>query len=64
MHKRLSVKLDDTQIKYLMETQDITASKAINQAIATEYYLLNEISSGSKVLIQRADGTIVEVVFR
>jgi hypothetical protein len=65
--KRMSVSLSgDTarMLETLAETQGITQNEVLRKAIATEAYLQQEIMQGSKVLLQRSDKEICEVVFR
>ena len=42
----------------------ITMTDAIRRAIATEAYINNEIQENSKILIQKSDNSLIEVVFR
>ena len=42
----------------------ITMTDAIRRAIATEAYIDNEIQENSKILIQKSDNTLIEVIFR
>jgi hypothetical protein len=42
----------------------ITMTDAIRRAIATEAYIESEIQQDSKILIQKSDNTLREVVFR
>jgi hypothetical protein len=65
--KRISVSLsaDAAQmLEYLAKTQGITQNEALRKAIATEAYFHKEIRAGSKVLLQKSDKEIREVVFR
>lgn len=65
--KRISVSLsaDAAQLlEYLAQTQGITQNEALRKAIATEAYLLKEMKEGSKILLQKPDKEIREVVFR
>lgn len=65
--KRISVSLSaDTaqMLEYLAKTQGITQNEALRKAIATEGYFQKEIRAGSKVLLQKSDKEIREVVFR
>ncbi|MBD2124565.1 CopG family transcriptional regulator [Trichocoleus sp. FACHB-262] len=66
-HKRMSVSLpgDVAQLlESLAETQGISQNEALRKAIATEAYLLQERLQGSKVLLQKPDKEIREVIFR
>lgn len=65
--KRVSVSLPLDTIKKLDEIASrhgITMTDAIRRAISTEAYLESEIQEDSKILIQKADNTLREVVFR
>jgi hypothetical protein len=65
--KRMSISLtgDATEmLKFLAESQGITQNEALRKAIATEAYLLQERQKGSKVLLQKSDNEIREVIFR
>ena len=42
----------------------ITMTDAIRRAIDTEAYINNEIQENSKILIQKSDNSLIEVVFR
>ena len=65
--KRVSVSLPLDTIKKLDEIASrhgITMTDAIRRAIATEAYIDNEIQEDNKILIQKSDNTLREVVFR
>ena len=65
--KRMSISLTGDAVKFLeflAESQGISQNEALRKAIATEFYLLEERLKGSKVLLQRADEEIREVIFR
>ncbi len=65
--KRMSISLSGDAVKFLeflAESQGISQNEALRKAIATEFYLLEERLKGSKVLLQRADEEIREVIFR
>lgn len=65
--KRVSVSLPIDVIDMLDKIANrhaITMTDAIKRAIATEAYIEDEINEGSKVLIQKSDNTLREVVFR
>jgi len=65
--KRMSVSLsgDAAQLlESLSKAQGITQNEALRKAIATEAYIRQEILQGTKVLLQKPDGEIREVVFR
>jgi hypothetical protein len=65
--KRLTVVLTDEaerMLTYLAQTQGITKSEALRKAIATEAYFLEERMRGSRVVIQKNNDEIREVIFR
>ena len=65
--KRVSVSLPLDTIKKLDQIASrhgITMTDAIRRAIATEAYIDREIQEDSKILIQKSDNTLREVVFR
>ena len=65
--KRMSVTLSGDAarlLEYLAEAQGITQNEALRKAIATEAYLRQEMEQGAKVLLQKSDKEIREVVFR
>jgi metal-responsive CopG/Arc/MetJ family transcriptional regulator len=65
--KRVSVSLPLDTIKKLdaiASRHGITMTDAIRRAIATEDYIESEIQEDSKILIQKSDNTLREVVFR
>lgn len=65
--KRMTVSLSPETVEKLEEIAEekgITFTEALRLAIATEDYIRTEIKNGSKVLIQKKDNTIREVVFR
>jgi hypothetical protein len=65
--KRMSVSLagDAAQLlDFLSKSQGITQNEALRKAIATEAYIRQEIGQGTKVLLQKPNGDIREVVFR
>jgi hypothetical protein len=51
-------------LEFLAETQGVSQNEALRKAIATEAYLLEERLQGSKVLLQKPDKEIREVIFR
>lgn len=64
--KRMNVSLTPiaTQlVETLSELKGITQSALICRAISTEAYIQNELKNGSKILIQKADGSVKEIVF-
>jgi hypothetical protein len=65
--KRMSVSLSGDAarlLEHLAEAQGITQTEALRKAIATEAYLRQEMDQGAKVLLQKPDKEIREVVFR
>lgn len=65
--KRLSISLSDDAanlLEFLAQSQGITKNEALRRAIATEAYLLEERLQGTKVLLQKSDKEIREVLFR
>ncbi len=65
--KRVSVSLPLETIEKLdaiSRRHGITMTDAIRRAIATEDYIESEIQEDSKILIQKSDNTLREVVFR
>lgn len=65
--KRMSVSLSGDAarlLEYLAEVQGITQNEALRKAIATEAYIRQEMEQGAKVLLQKSDKDIREVVFR
>jgi Ribbon-helix-helix protein, copG family len=65
--KRLSISLSDDAanlLEFLAQSQGITQNEALRRAIATEAYLLEERLQGTKVLLQKSDKEIREVLFR
>ncbi|MBC1225263.1 hypothetical protein GNF10_34215 [Nostoc sp. UCD121] len=65
--KRMSVSLPgDTasMLEFLAESQGISQNEALRKAIATEAYLLQERQQGTKVLLQKPNREIREVLFR
>lgn len=65
--KRMSVSLSGDAARLLEELatqQGVTQVDALRKAIATEAYFQKEIREGAKVLLQKADKEIREVIFR
>jgi hypothetical protein len=65
--KRMSISLSgDTAelLEFLAESQGISQNEAIRRAIATDVYFIKERLDGSRVLIQKPDKEIREVLFR
>ena len=65
--QRVSVSLPLDAIEKLdkiASRHGITMTDAIRRAIATEAYINNEIQENSKILIQKSDNSLIEVVFR
>ncbi len=65
--KRMSIGLSGETVElleFLADTQGISQNEAIRRAIATDVYFLKERLEGSKVLLQKPDKEIREVLFR
>lgn len=65
--KRLSVSLSEyfaDLLQFLAESQGVSQTEAIRKAIAMEAFFLRETQQGSKILLQRPDNEIREVLFR
>lgn len=65
--KRMSISLTGQAAEVLdtlATSQDVTQNEALRKAIGTEAYIRNEIANGSRIMIIRADGKEVDVVFR
>ncbi|MBD2066194.1 hypothetical protein H6F93_01395 [Leptolyngbya sp. FACHB-671] len=65
--KRMSISLTATDVEklnWLAESQDISQSEALRKAIATEQYIQRAIQAGSRIIVEKPDGTKMEVVFR
>jgi metal-responsive CopG/Arc/MetJ family transcriptional regulator len=65
--KRVSVSLPLETIEQLdkiASRHGITMTDAIRRAIATEAYIDSKIQEDSKILIQKPDNSLIEVVFR
>lgn len=65
--KRLSISLSADAaelLESLSEEQGVSLSEVIRRALATEAYIQREIQQGSRILIQKADEQIREVIFR
>jgi ABC-type uncharacterized transport system substrate-binding protein len=65
--KRITVSLSpDTvaKLQKIAEAKGITFTEALRQSVATEIYLQSEIENGGKILVQKKDNTLREIVFR
>jgi hypothetical protein len=65
--RRISVTLlgdSANALDYIAESQNITPNDAVRKAILLEEFFLKEQALGGKVLIEKANGTTREVVFR
>jgi hypothetical protein len=65
--KRMSIGLSGETVElleFLADSQGISQNEAIRRAIATDVYFLKERLEGSKVLLQKPDKEIREVLFR
>ena len=64
---KITVNLTDdalAALKDLADKRGISMGQALGQAIASEKFLQDEVSKGGKVLIEKPDQTIREVVLR
>jgi cysteine synthase len=64
---KLTVNLNDEAMSALRELADkrgVTLGQALGQAIASEKFFSDETSKGGKVLIEKPDRTVREVVIR
>lgn len=64
---KLTVNLTDealTALRELAAKRGVTLGQALGQAIASEKFLQDEVSKGGKVLIEKPDQTVREVVLR
>ncbi len=62
---KISANLSDEAVAALREIADrrgSTLTEALRQAIATERLLLEESAKGSKILVERSDNSIRELV--
>jgi hypothetical protein len=50
-------------LRQLAAAQNVTLTEAMRRAIATEGFLKARIASGSKLLLEREDGTATEIRF-
>jgi hypothetical protein len=65
--KRLTVALKpdvNQMLEKLAKSSGMTLSEAIQKAIATEFYIREEIEQGSKILVRKPNDEIHQVVFR
>lgn len=65
--KRMSISLSADiarMLEFLAKSQAISQNEALRKAIATEAYLLEERMQGTKVLLQKPDKEVREVLFR
>lgn len=51
-------------LEFIAQNQGISQNEALRKAIATEAYLVQEMAQGSKVLLQKENKEVREVVFR
>jgi cysteine synthase len=64
---KLTVNLNEdamTALRELAEKNGMTLGQALGQAIASEKFLRDEVSKGGKILIEKPDQSIREVVLR
>jgi metal-responsive CopG/Arc/MetJ family transcriptional regulator len=65
--KRMTISLNDEtaeMLDYLATSQGISQNEALRRAIATEKYLKEELQSGNRILVQKSNNEIRELVFR
>jgi hypothetical protein len=65
--KRMSISLSGDAaelLEFLANSQGISQNEAIRRAIATDVYFTKERQAGSRVLLQKPDKEIREVLFR
>jgi hypothetical protein len=65
--KRVNVSLSEETIALLQgiaRRRGVSMTEAVRIAIKTEDYIEQQIESGSKILIEKPDKTMCEVVFR
>jgi hypothetical protein len=66
-NQRISIGLSGETVellKFLAQSQDISQNEALRRAIATDVYFLKERLEGSKILLQKPDKELREVIFR
>jgi predicted transcriptional regulator len=66
-NKRFTVDLSPEitkKLDHLVSSRKTTAAQVIRQGIATEDYLRSEAKQGHRILIEREDGSLREIVFR
>jgi predicted transcriptional regulator len=64
---KLTVNLTDDALRALRElaeSNNMTLGQALGQAIASETFLRDEVKKGGRVLIEKPDQTLREVVLR
>ena len=64
---KLTVNLTDDALqalRELAESSNMTLGQALGQAIASEKFLRDEVKKGGRVLIEKPDQTLREVVLR
>jgi predicted transcriptional regulator len=65
--KKLTVNLPEgvlAELKRLAELRNTTITSTLRRAIATESFVTQELESGGKLLIQKPDATIREIVIQ
>jgi metal-responsive CopG/Arc/MetJ family transcriptional regulator len=65
--KRMTISLNDEtaeMLDYLATSQGISQNEALRRAIATERYLKEELQGGNRILVQKSNNEIRELVFR
>ena len=67
MTKRLSVNLPDdtwTMLNAIADRYGVAVTEAVRRALTTEWFLITEVDSGSRVMLDGAGGELREIVFR
>ncbi|MDQ6603397.1 MAG: ribbon-helix-helix protein, CopG family [Chloroflexota bacterium] len=67
MVTKVTVNLPDESVqalKAIADQRQITMTEALRQAIASEQFLQAEIQKGSTVIVQDADNTQRQIVFK
>jgi hypothetical protein len=65
MSVKLTVNLPDdavAAVKQIADDNQISMTEALRQLIANERYLHNDVKKGSKVLVEKPDGTLRELI--
>lgn len=65
MPRKVTVNLPDEAVKVIQEyadARDITFTEALRRLISHEKYFIDELESGGKLLIEKPDKSLREVV--